>query len=238
MHTFYNFVSGPLAWIAFLLFFGGSVYRIVRMLMLVAEKERFIFTYMSWRYSLRSILHWIIPFATVNWRRQPVLTVVTFAFHICLVAVPLFLLSHAVLWDEAFSISWWTLPDAVADVMTVIVILGAVYFLVRRLTQPEVRFVTSASDFVILAIVAAPFVTGFLAYHQWLPIRWSCACMCWPETSCWRPSPSPGSATCSFRPSPGHTWVPSSARYGTPGTGSRQRVRSTSGRYALKSGTS
>jgi hypothetical protein len=88
MHTFYNFVSGPLAWIAFILFFGGSVYRIVSMLMLVAEKEKFIFTYMSWRYSLRSILHWIIPFATVNWRRQPVLTVVTFAFHICLVATP------------------------------------------------------------------------------------------------------------------------------------------------------
>jgi hypothetical protein len=43
MHTFYNFVSGPLAWIAFLLFFGGSIYRIVRMLMLVAEKERFYF---------------------------------------------------------------------------------------------------------------------------------------------------------------------------------------------------
>ena len=105
MHSFYNFVSGPLAWVAFLLFFGGSIYRIVSMLRLVAQKERFIFTYMSWRYSLRSIFHWIVPFATVNWRRQPVLTVVTFAFHLCLFAAPLFLLSHAVLWDEAFGIS-------------------------------------------------------------------------------------------------------------------------------------
>lgn len=167
MHSFYNFVSGPLAWIAFLLFIGGSLYRIATMLMMVAAKERFIFSYMSWRYSLRSILHWMTPFATVNWRRQPVLTVVTFAFHICLIVVPIFLLSHVVLWDEAFGVSWWTLPDALADAMTVIVILGAVYFLVRRLTQPEVKFVTSTSDFVILAIVAAPFVTGFLAYHQW-----------------------------------------------------------------------
>ncbi|BBO83627.1 hypothetical protein DSCO28_41930 [Desulfosarcina ovata subsp. sediminis] len=167
MHSFYNFVSGPLAWIAFLLFFGGSIFRIVRMLMLVTQKESFIFTYMSWRYSLRSIFHWIVPFATVNWRRQPVLTVVTFAFHICLLAAPLFLLSHVILWDEAFGISWWTLPDTLADVMTIIVILGAVFFLVRRVTRPEVRFVTSASDFVILAIVSAPFVTGFLAYHQW-----------------------------------------------------------------------
>ena len=37
MHSFYNIVSGPLAWIAFLLFFGGSIYRIVSMLRLVAE---------------------------------------------------------------------------------------------------------------------------------------------------------------------------------------------------------
>ena len=167
MHSFYNFVSGPLAWIAFILFIGGSIFRLVRMLRLVAEKERFIFSYMSWRYSLRSILHWITPFGTVNWRRQPVLTVVTFAFHICLFMAPLFLLGHAVLWDEAFGISWWSLPDAVADTMTVVVILGAIYFLVRRLNRPEVKFVTSTSDFVILAIVAAPFVTGFLAYHQW-----------------------------------------------------------------------
>ena len=44
MHSFYNFVSGPLAWVAFILFFGGSIYRIVSMLKLVAHKERFIFS--------------------------------------------------------------------------------------------------------------------------------------------------------------------------------------------------
>ena len=30
---------------------------------------------------------------------------------------------------------------------------------------------TSASDYVILAIVAAPFVTGFFAYHQWFAYK-------------------------------------------------------------------
>jgi nitrate reductase gamma subunit len=136
--------------------------------MFVKEKEPFIFTYMSWKYSLRSIFHWIIPFGTVNWRRHPVLTVVTFVFHIGLVIVPIFLLSHVILLDEALNLSWWTIPDAWADVLTVVVIIGCVFFLVRRLTQPEVKFVTSASDFAILAVVAAPFLTGFIAYHQWI----------------------------------------------------------------------
>jgi nitrate reductase gamma subunit len=168
MHEIYNFVSGPLAWLAFILFFGGCLCRLVRLFMLVKEKEPFIFTYMSWKYSLRSIFHWIIPFGTVNWRRHPVLTVVTFVFHIGLVIAPIFLLAHVILLDEALNLSWWALPDAWADVLTVVVIIGCVFFLVRRLTQPEVKFVTSASDFVILTVVAAPFITGFIAYHQWI----------------------------------------------------------------------
>ncbi len=167
MHDLYQFVSGPLAWVAFILFVGGSLYRMIAMLVEVKKKEPFIFTYMSLKYSLRSIVHWMTPFATYNWRRKPVLTVVTFAFHICLFVSPIFLLAHVTLWDESWDISWWTLPDGVADVMTLIVIAGCVFFLLRRLTQPEVQFVTFPSDYFILAIVAAPFVTGFLAYHQW-----------------------------------------------------------------------
>jgi nitrate reductase gamma subunit len=51
--------------------------------------------------------------------------------------------------------------------MTLIVVAGCGYFLCRRLVLPEAKFVTFVSDYVILAIVAAPFITGFLAYHQW-----------------------------------------------------------------------
>ena len=42
------------------------------------------------------------------------------------------------------------------------------FFLVRRIKLPEVRYLTSASDYVLLGMVAAPFVTGFVAYHQWI----------------------------------------------------------------------
>jgi len=168
MHDLYNFVTGPLAWVAFIVFIAGSLYRLINMLYLVHKKEKFIYTYMSFKYSFRSIFHWIIPFATVNWKRHPVLTIVTFAFHICLIITPVFLLSHAILWDESWNISLWSLPDGVADIMTLVVVGSCIFFLVRRLVLPEVQYVTSASDYVILAIVAAPFITGFIAYHQWI----------------------------------------------------------------------
>ena len=168
MHDVYSFVTGPLAWVAFIIFIGGCLWRLISMIRLVNEKEKFIFTYMSWKYSLRSIFRGITPFATENWRRHPVLTIVTFAFHLCLIFAPIFALAHVILWSESWlGISYWTLPEGVVDVMTLIVIGACIFFLVRRLTLPEVQFVTSASDYVILAIVAAPFITGFIAYHQW-----------------------------------------------------------------------
>jgi nitrate reductase gamma subunit len=171
MHNLYIFITGPLAWAAFILFLGGSLYRLVAMFILVTKKESFIFSYMSFKYGMRSILRWITPFTTENMRKHPILTIATFAFHICLILTPIFLLSHVILWDESWNLSWWFLPDGVADFMTMIVIASCIFFLVRRLVSPEVQFVTSASDYVILAIVAAPFITGFFAYHQWFAYK-------------------------------------------------------------------
>ena len=167
MHSLYNFVSGPLAWTAFILFITGSLYRLVRLFVLIHKKEPFIYSYFSLKYSLRSILHWSVPFATENMRRHPLFTIVTFAFHICLFLTPLFLLAHVMMIEESWSLRLWSLPEGMAVAMTVVVVAGCVFFLVRRLVSPEVQYVTSVSDYVILAIVAAPFVTGFMAYYQW-----------------------------------------------------------------------
>lgn len=172
MHALYEFVAGPLAWAAFVLFFGGMIYRLIRLLVMVRTSEPFIFSYMSWKYSFRSLIHWLTPFGTVRWRTMPVLTIVTFAFHISLLVTPVFLLSHIVLVDEAWGLTWWALPDTVADWMCVVVIGGCIFFAVRRCTQPEVRFVTDGSDYFILALTAAPFITGFVAYHQWTDGAW------------------------------------------------------------------
>lgn len=167
MHSIYAFVAGPLVWLSFGIFFGGLIFKLVQLFFSARQKEPFIFSYLSLKYGLRSIFHWLLPFGTVNWRLNPGLTVVTFVFHLCLLITPIFLLSHVVMLDESLNIAWPTLPDGLADVMTLIVIAGCIYYAVRRRVVPEVKFVTDYSDYVILGLVAAPFVTGFLAYHQW-----------------------------------------------------------------------
>jgi len=113
------------------------------------------------------LIHWIVPFGSTNMRLQPIFTVISFTFHICLIAVPIFLTAHNVLWRDSFGAAFPSLPEVATDIMTVLVIAGGVFFVFRRILSPTVRNVSFKSDFVLVAIVLAPFVTGFMAYHQW-----------------------------------------------------------------------
>ena len=165
--SLYTLVRGPLVWIAFLVFIVMSVYK-VRRLYLMAKNEKVVLPSIKGEAAGKSILHWIVPFGSRNWRMRWPVTVTTFVFHIGLVFTPIFLLSHNVLWYESWGISWWSLPEKVADIMTLLVIVTSIVFLLRRIFAPEVRFVTSGDDLLILAISFFPFLTGFLAYHDWL----------------------------------------------------------------------
>jgi len=167
MHAMYDLVSGPLVWIAFIVFIGGSIYRLVSMALLARKKDPMVYAYMHPKFALRSIFHWIVPFASVNSRKNPILTIVTFIFHIGLIFVPIFLFAHIILVKESWNISWWFISDGAADFMTLLVIGCCIFFAARRIVQPEVKFLTSPSDFLILAVIATPFVTGFWTYHQW-----------------------------------------------------------------------
>lgn len=167
MHSIYQLLSGPMLWLAFILFIGGSLYRLGHLYALVLRKERFMLSYWDLKHGLLSVLRWLTPFGTTSMRLQPVLTAVAFVFHICLLLVPIFLSAHIVLWEEAWNIQWWSLPEPVAELMSLAVVAACVYFLVRRLKRPDVRYLTSASDYLLLAIVAAPFVTGLYCLYQW-----------------------------------------------------------------------
>jgi len=167
MHTIYNLVSGPLVWASVILFLGGSIGKLIYMGVLTKKKDNVVLAYASPYYGARSILHWITPYASENMRRHPYLTAVSFIFHICVLLLPIFVLGHVVLIDEAWGVSWPHLPEGTADMMTLLVIASCVFFLVRRLTAPEVKFLTGPSDFFILLMVAAPFITGFWTYHHW-----------------------------------------------------------------------
>jgi nitrate reductase gamma subunit len=170
MDALYRFATGPLAWLTLGFFVAGSAWRLVRMVQM-ARKEKVILPYMDLRHSLRSLAHWLFPFGARNMRLRPVMTVVTFAFHISVVVTPLFLLAHVELWRQAWGFGWVTVSERAADGMTLVVLAGVLFFFLRRLVQAEVLRVTTWGDWGFLALVLGTFGTGFLAHHQLFDYR-------------------------------------------------------------------
>lgn len=165
----YDFLMGPALWIAFFVFFGGMIARIIFLFGMSLERDRVIYNHVDFKWGLKSIIHWLIPWQSASMRQQPVFTFAVFVFHIGLIAVPLFYSAHNVLWDEAFGISLWSMPDVMADILTIAVICSGVFLFLRRLIRPEVRILTGLWDYCLLLMTMLPFVTGFLAYQQWGP---------------------------------------------------------------------
>jgi len=171
MEALYGFLIGPAIWLVFIFFIGGLVLRLTYLFALSRVTDRVFYNHMNASFGLKSILHWLIPWGSVSLRLQPVFSLVIFVFHICLLAVPLFLSAHIMLWEEAFGIDLWSMPDKWADILTIIFIGCAIFLFVRRVVRPEVRILTTAWDYILLVLTTLPFVTGFLAYHQWGPYK-------------------------------------------------------------------
>ena len=162
----YQFLIGPALWVTFIIFLGGLIVRIAFLYRLSRKKDRVIYNHASFNWGSKSILYWLLPWGSASMRRQPVFSLMVFVFHITLLAVPLLLNAHNILWDEAFGISLWSLPDVWVDTMSVMLLGSVLFLVVRRIVRSEVRIITSAWDYALLALTALPFLTGFFAYHQ------------------------------------------------------------------------
>jgi nitrate reductase gamma subunit len=166
----YQIVTGPLLWLTFAVFFGGLAWRVYTYIKGLDWKlDRVAYGYHTAygvRGALRSIAAWIVPFGSQGWKVKPIFTILFFTFHIGLVVVPLFLAGHAVVLKMRFGLGWPTIPMLAADILTVAMICAGVFIIIRRISLPEVRIVTSLYDYLLLAITLAPFVTGFMVVHQ------------------------------------------------------------------------
>ena len=165
----YELVTGPLVWLAFAIFFIGLTVRAVLYVRGLDWKlDRVTYsvnTSFGVRGAVRSILFWLLPFGTKSWRNNPWFTLWVFLMHIGLLITPIFLLGHNVLMRERLGFSLWTLPEGLADFLTIMVMVSVFFLVLRRIAQPEVRLITTAYDYLLLAIAVAPFISGFIAYH-------------------------------------------------------------------------
>ena len=162
---FYSFVEGPLLWIAILTFIVGSLLRAALFFFVSRKRDKIIYQHFSWKYILATFGRWLLPL-NKDVVKNPVFTILGYVFHICLIAVPIWLGGHITLWEESrFEWAWWSLPDGLADWMTLIFLGIAVFFLLRRIISPNIRLLSTFSDYLLLVVTALPFLTGYFVTH-------------------------------------------------------------------------
>jgi nitrate reductase gamma subunit len=166
----YDFIRGPLVSIAFALFILGLILQLVQFFKLTKKKE-WVYPPLEVKSEKKSAWQWVDScLASLNgtlWKTDPLITIVTSVFHVFLIAVPIFLLGHNILLDQSWGLSLWSLPEFITDLLTLVILVCVAFFLGRRLFLARVRAITTLYDYVILLIAAAPFLTGYFAYHQW-----------------------------------------------------------------------
>lgn len=118
-----------------------------------------------WRHTAAIFVRALIPMHRLSIRR-PFYVVSRYGLHLGLVLMPLFIEAHNILFKIKYGFGMPTLPEALTDVLTLAVIVSALLLLLRRVGDRTVREKTSARDMGLILVALAPFVTGFMAYHQ------------------------------------------------------------------------
>jgi nitrate reductase gamma subunit len=165
----YHLAVGPLMWLTILVFIGGIAYRAFQLFQLTKKKDRA-------RCPSRGIredspeerkLRLVILLQNSVLGQHPVMAIVSLIFHVCLFAVPILCLGHNEMLYQFWGICFFSLPDWLTNILTIVVLVGGLFFFMRRMVIPRVRAISTTYDHLILLITIAPFMTGFFAFHQW-----------------------------------------------------------------------
>ena len=111
----------------------------------------------------RATLRWIVPVRLL--RTRPAYSAASFLFHLGVVLVPLFLAGHVALITGGGPGFWPVLPPVAADVLTVVALAALLVLLTGRVTSKSARVLSRTQDILLLAILFATLLFGFLASH-------------------------------------------------------------------------
>ncbi|HTQ57091.1 MAG TPA: hypothetical protein VMI94_21630 [Bryobacteraceae bacterium] len=162
MESWIEFGRGPLFRFAFVLMVLGLGRLVVLTLAGLWEVWRDMpDRRLPWPDIRRNTLAWLLPVGRL-WRRRPVYSTISFAFHVGLLLVPLTLAAHLVLWRRSAGFAWPAIPQTLANWLTLVAIAaGAALFAMRAVHRPT-RALSRAQDLMWPLLLIAPFATGYL----------------------------------------------------------------------------
>ena len=87
-----------------------------------------------------------------------------YTLHIGLFIVVLLFVPHILFLESLLGVSWPGLPNNLILVVGGITLASSVALLVRRLTHPALKVISSADDYITWCVTTLPLVTGFLTF--------------------------------------------------------------------------
>lgn len=111
----------------------------------------------------RATLDWLVPRRLL--RARPLYSTASFAFHVGILVVPLFLAGHVILWERDVPVAWPALPPFAADALTLLALAALAGVLLARALTKESRALTRTTDVLVLLLLAALLGAGFLGSH-------------------------------------------------------------------------
>ncbi len=161
MEGWIEFGRGPLFRLAFAVMALGLLRIFVLTAVGVVEAyRRNTDKIVNWREVMRQTLAWLFPLGRL-WRRRPLYGSVSLLFHTGLLLVPIFLAAHVLLWKRGTGLTWRTLPQNAANILTLLVIASALGLFLGRVFDRGARKLSRRQDYLWPLLLAIPFATGY-----------------------------------------------------------------------------
>ncbi len=160
-----EFARGPALQIAIAIFVFGTIWRLVALFLLpkkLTPSEKREGASSRPMGAARGILSRFIPHK--NFTRQSLFQVVNgYVFHVGLAIIVFGYGPHILYIESLLGISWPALPSPLIHIVSVITLASLFAALIRRLTNPVQRLISSFDDYFSWLITTAPVVTGLMA---------------------------------------------------------------------------
>jgi nitrate reductase gamma subunit len=114
-----------------------------------------------WGATVRTTISWLVPLRKVS-KSRPLYSIISILFHIGLIIVPVFLYAHVHLWKTSLGFGWFTLPQSLADIMTLFVVAFGLILFIGRVASKNASFISRRQDFLWPLFLLVPFASGFV----------------------------------------------------------------------------
>ncbi len=166
-----EFSRGPLFYTALLIFIGGMVFRLIKVISLGWSKDKVdskgskakgvLISY------LKGFLIWpFIPWVKNTFSKNMITFLAGGIFHLGLIVIIFFGTPHMLVWKSLIGYGWWTLPIPIVDWFAAVTIISMLVLLVNRYVNPVLKLISGPAEKFNWLIVFLPIVSGYIMTHH------------------------------------------------------------------------